>query len=280
MKLVFLTGLRAGEEVEVTDELVLGREEANLAIEDSAVSRQHARIRATDDGLEVPDLESTNGTFVNGDRITDTQRLEPGDFVTVGETTLEVRDDWKSAATEVIAVPTEEPEDQEEYVPTSPIATPPRLAPPANLRPLLIGVGVAGVLIVLAIWFALRGSDGFAAEVDAVCKKAQADVSDDSIRGDNLATLKPSARRLERARTRVREDLADLEAPSDVAPRYGDFLQRYGDTNAALRRLGTLPRKAKTSQVRRAVDKVRSNADKEAEIAKDLGLKVCGGLPV
>lgn len=281
MKLVFLSGPLAGEEIEVEEEIVIGRDEADVEIEDSAVSRQHARFRATDDGLEVTDLESTNGTYVNGDRITEPRQLESGDFVTVGSTTLEVRGDWKSAATEVIAVPTQEPEDQvEEYEPTSPIASPPRVSQPANLRPLLIGVGVAGLLIVLAVWFALRGGSDFAAEVDAVCEKQRSDVVDDNLRGNNLATLKPVARRLFNARSKVREDLADLEVPSDEAQRFGDFLKKYGDTNAALRRLTTLKRKAKNAQVTQAVDKIKSNADKESAIADDLGLKVCGGLPV
>ena len=282
MKLVFLSGPRAGDEFEVTNDVVVGREEVDVEIEDSGVSRQHARFRRTDDGLEVTDLESTNGTFVNGDRITETRSLESGDFVTFGETTLEVRGDWRGAETQSIVVPPQEDEDRlEEYVPTSPITVPPRVGSPANLRPLLIGAGVVRLILVIGIWFTFfRSSDGFAEEVDAICKKANRDVSGDDIGGTNLATLKPAARRLLNARSKVREDLADVEADAEIAPRYGDFLQRYGDTNSALRRLADLKRKAKSSQVRKAVDRVKSSVQKETEIANDLGLKVCGGLPV
>lgn len=283
MKLVFLSGPLAGDEVEVTDQVVVGREEADVAIEDPAISRQHARFDRTDDGLEVTDLDSTNGSFVNGDRITGSKRLEPGDFVTLGATTLEVRGDWRSAETEAIAVPTRPPGDDEpdEYVPTAPIPTPPRVGAPANLRPLLIGVGAVGLILVIGLWFAFRGGDdGFAAEVDAICRKQQRNVSGDDIGGNNLATLKPAARRLVNARGKVREDLADLEVDPEAAQRFGDFLQRYGTTNSALRRLSKLKRKAKSRQVRGAVDRVRNSAQKETEIATDLGLKVCGGLPV
>jgi pSer/pThr/pTyr-binding forkhead associated (FHA) protein len=41
----------------------------------------------------VLDLESTNGTFVNGSRVAGTQRLEAGDVLRVGETDLVVEED-------------------------------------------------------------------------------------------------------------------------------------------------------------------------------------------
>lgn len=282
MKLVFLSGPLSGTEIEVEEEVVLGREGTDVEIEDSAVSRQHARFRHTDDGLEVADLDSTNGTYVNSDKITGPRKVAPGDFVSLGGTTLEVRGDWRSAETQVIAAPPApvEERDEEEYVPTSPITVPPRPDRPANLRPVLLGVGVVGLILVLGVWFASRGSDGFAAEADAVCRKARTDASSDSIRGNNVASLKPAARKLLQARTKVREDLADLEADADIAPRFGDFLARYADTNDALRRVSTLQPKTRTPQVRRAVGRVRSSVQKENELAKDLGFEVCGGLPI
>nr|WP_284305212.1 DUF3662 and FHA domain-containing protein [Mobilicoccus caccae] len=74
---------------------VLGRDAAaDITLEDSGVSRRHCEIRVTHDGphlvASIRDLGSTNGTFVNGERIT-TSRLAEGDRITVGRTSLSVR---------------------------------------------------------------------------------------------------------------------------------------------------------------------------------------------
>ena len=54
-------------------------------------SRQHARIsRTPDGGVEITDLNSTNGTHVNGVRISGSARLSAGDTVRVGQTTINV----------------------------------------------------------------------------------------------------------------------------------------------------------------------------------------------
>ncbi len=57
---------------------------ADFIVDVALVSRVHCRFTVmSDGGLEVRDLESTNGTFVNGQR-TDVARLEPGDKVQIG----------------------------------------------------------------------------------------------------------------------------------------------------------------------------------------------------
>ena len=68
--LQFTAGPLAGHRVEVTSALVLGREGADLVIEDPQVSRRHASVRPAGDGLEIEDLGSLNGTWVNGARVT------------------------------------------------------------------------------------------------------------------------------------------------------------------------------------------------------------------
>jgi hypothetical protein len=60
---------------------------------DEFASARHARVEVRGDGAWVQDLESTNGTFVNGARVAGAQRLEAGDVLRVGETDLVVEED-------------------------------------------------------------------------------------------------------------------------------------------------------------------------------------------
>jgi Na+-transporting methylmalonyl-CoA/oxaloacetate decarboxylase gamma subunit len=60
---------------------------------DEFASARHARIEQRGDGVWVQDLDSTNGTFVNGTRVAGAQRLDPGDVLRVGETDLVVEED-------------------------------------------------------------------------------------------------------------------------------------------------------------------------------------------
>lgn len=71
------------------DVRTLGRATGSDLIVDAAlVSRVHCRLTALPDGvLEIRDLESTNGTFVNGARVT-MARLIPGDRLQVGRVEL------------------------------------------------------------------------------------------------------------------------------------------------------------------------------------------------
>ena len=66
----------------------LGRDSSNpVQLHDTEVSRQHAEVRQDDDAYVIADLESSNGTFVNGKRITSHQ-LASGDQVQVGGTLM------------------------------------------------------------------------------------------------------------------------------------------------------------------------------------------------
>ena len=70
--------------------LRVGRSTDNeLPIEsDEYASSHHARFEPRRDGVYVEDVGSTNGTFVNGIRLTRERRLTPGDTVRIGETDL------------------------------------------------------------------------------------------------------------------------------------------------------------------------------------------------
>ena len=85
--------LPQGAEIDLGRDVVAGRDEA-LDIPlgaDGYASGRHARFAHGQDGDVVEDLRSTNGTFVNGDRVSGRRILQSGDVVTIGQTQLEYR---------------------------------------------------------------------------------------------------------------------------------------------------------------------------------------------
>ncbi len=87
--LIVLAGSNVGEMFKLEQgDLLLGRAQtAEVRLLDDGVSRLHARIRPTESGVVVEDLESRNGTFCNGHRVT-RQVLEDGDKIQIGRTTI------------------------------------------------------------------------------------------------------------------------------------------------------------------------------------------------
>jgi predicted component of type VI protein secretion system len=81
-------GALEGQRFELEGERTIGREGADITLDDDQVSRAHARVSATGSTVTVEDLGSTNGTFVNGTRIEAATTLEPGDTVRIGTTTF------------------------------------------------------------------------------------------------------------------------------------------------------------------------------------------------
>ncbi len=65
--------------------LIIGRcDDCDIPIQDRSISRNHARIDPTPDGVYVSDLVSTNGTFINDRPIKGTQVINDGDYLRVG----------------------------------------------------------------------------------------------------------------------------------------------------------------------------------------------------
>lgn len=74
-----LSGPMLGRSFPLRDGMLIGRaRDCDVFIESQEISRQHARLRLRPDSVMVEDLASTNGTFVNDERVT-TAPLEPGD---------------------------------------------------------------------------------------------------------------------------------------------------------------------------------------------------------
>ena len=93
-RVVVLTSptLQPGTAIELTSTAGVGRgpENAVRLDGDTTVSARHATLDSRTDGLWVEDAGSTNGTFVNGARVTSARLLAPGDVVRIGHTDLRV----------------------------------------------------------------------------------------------------------------------------------------------------------------------------------------------
>lgn len=90
--LVVRSDTQNGLDFTVRDSVVLGRsDQADVKLEDPYASEFHLRLTTKDDRLVLTDLGSTNGTYVNGRRVTAPVDLNRGDSVQVGKTVMEVR---------------------------------------------------------------------------------------------------------------------------------------------------------------------------------------------
>ncbi|MDA0182220.1 FHA domain-containing protein [Solirubrobacter phytolaccae] len=91
VRLVVLDGPDSGREFPLAGAfaIAIGRaEEAGIVIDDDQVSRRHALVTVFEDGARIDDLDSTNGTWVNGARIAVPHPLLEGDELRVGGTRL------------------------------------------------------------------------------------------------------------------------------------------------------------------------------------------------
>ncbi|MFN8424907.1 MAG: FHA domain-containing protein [Anaerolineales bacterium] len=70
----------------IRSELVIGRDDGvDIVIPTPAVSRRHARLMMENNGYIIEDLGSSNGTFVNGDRLIGRRALQHGDQIRLGQ---------------------------------------------------------------------------------------------------------------------------------------------------------------------------------------------------
>lgn len=87
-RLVVRRGPQPNQVYELEEDVInLGRDITNdIVINDREVSRHHLRLMRGPDGYTIEDLGSTNGTFVNGKRVTGATLLKNGDMLGLGET--------------------------------------------------------------------------------------------------------------------------------------------------------------------------------------------------
>ena len=138
-RLLVRSGPTAGQTMNLEkSELFIGREINNdIVINDSEVSRRHARLFFTDGNYFIEDLNSTNGTSVNGQRISGTYQLHPGELIMLGESITMVYELFQPVPGATIAQPMQPP--AQNVVP--PAAIPPQY-PPAAAAPVAYAAAV------------------------------------------------------------------------------------------------------------------------------------------
>lgn len=92
-RLVITSGAKAGAEFPLgRDEITIGRSsDSAIIIRDDYTSTHHARLMLWNGRWMIQDLDSTNGTYLNGSRVTVPTPIPLGATVKVGATTFELR---------------------------------------------------------------------------------------------------------------------------------------------------------------------------------------------
>jgi pSer/pThr/pTyr-binding forkhead associated (FHA) protein len=95
-RLIVSSGEQEGREIILhSEKMLIGRATPNddwdISLQEKSISRPHAEILREGIQFKITDLDSANGTQVNGEWITDSVELEDGDLIELGETSLVFR---------------------------------------------------------------------------------------------------------------------------------------------------------------------------------------------
>ena len=170
-RMIVRTGPNPGTVFELTKEVsLIGRDVTNdVVVGDAEVSRQHSRLTRTPGGYVLEDLGSTNGTFVNGERLVAPRVMNPGDLVALGETVSLTFDATSPEAAATVAQPaaTADPAKKAPGAAAQPAAQAKPASPPISAEEasppekkggkpwLLAGVGCFVLILVCGgfVWF-------------------------------------------------------------------------------------------------------------------------------
>lgn len=126
MQLEIVEGPDAGRTIPLERATTLGRE-GDVTVADAQVSRRHARVTPTGGGVVVEDLDSANGTFVNGQQLTGSVTLLVGDELQLGVTVMKLGGVGAQSQVRQVPVALARPETRPTY--TDPVAAPPATRP-------------------------------------------------------------------------------------------------------------------------------------------------------
>jgi FHA domain len=258
------------------------------------VSRRHAVLRRSNGSVVVEDLDSTNGTFVNGERIQSPIAVGPGDQIRVGRTTLEIEPDQRADDTIVStplrpdpkrsaeappdAVPADAHEDATQPLPAR---RPESASRPArsNRRWLRVGAVAVVVLVAVIAYVALVDRP---AESDFATRASEACAAVERPEADVDLGRTPTRGELQRAGSIRLQALGAIRAlgrPEEDAVAASRFLSAFGETNASIagleRAIG-----ADNRTVARAMSRLRGDVRDEREVAASAGIAGCGGLAI
>jgi predicted component of type VI protein secretion system len=150
-----------------SDQISIGRDSSNeIPVNDAEVSRRHSRLTFQGGKYVLEDMGSTNGTFVNGQRLTGPRVLKSGEVVSLGEQIVFVYEavDSDPGATMVsprnisapprpVAVPPPPPQAYAGQVPAGQPEPEPMPAKKMNPVPIAIGVGAVLLICVCIVFF-------------------------------------------------------------------------------------------------------------------------------
>lgn len=114
LALRFISGKHKGNEYPLPPggQICIGRSsDIDVVLIEDMVSRRHAQITINDDDLKIEDLGSTNGTFVNGERITE-MKLRQGDRILIGTSIMKLVEADKDIRQTSVGTPPETKTDE------------------------------------------------------------------------------------------------------------------------------------------------------------------------
>jgi hypothetical protein len=144
------------------DLLSIGRDSSNeISVNDAEISRRHARLMFQGGKYVLEDMGSTNGTFVNGQRLTGPRVLKSGEVISLGEQIVFVYEAVDSDPGATMVSPRQVPEARPVAPPPPPPqsfagqvpANQPEVDAPKKVNPVPIAIGV-GALILICVCIA------------------------------------------------------------------------------------------------------------------------------
>lgn len=140
-----------------SEQVTIGRDSSNeIPVNDAEVSRRHARLTFQGGKYVLEDMGSTNGTFVNGQRLTGPRVLKTGEVISLGEQIVFVYEAVNSDPGATMVSPRNVREARPVTTPPPPPASyagqvpanQPELIPARKLNPVPIAIGVGALILV------------------------------------------------------------------------------------------------------------------------------------